>query len=60
MMKHLLYFAMTLLLVVTGCSDNDDRIEIVNPSPKEQWGKTLVGSDGTIFAYPDLYVNYWE
>lgn len=59
-MKHLLYFAMTLLLVVTGCSDNDDRVEIVNPSPKEQWGKTLVGGDGTIFAYPDLYVNYWE
>lgn len=51
---------MTLLLVVTGCSDNDDRVEIVNPSPKEQWGKTLVGGDGTIFAYPDLYVNYWE
>lgn len=60
-MKHLfLYFAWALLLVVTGCSDNDDRVEIVNPSPKEQWGKTLVGGDGTIFAYPDLYVNYWE
>ena len=60
-MKHLfLYFAWALLLAVTGCSDNDDRVEIVNPSPKEQWGKTLVGGDGTIFAYPDLYVNYWE
>ena len=51
------------LFCLTACSDSDDNPNegnIVNPSPKEQWGKTLVGSDGTIFAYPDLYVNYWE
>lgn len=47
-----------VLPFMIGCSDTD-KITIPNPTPKEQWGETLVGSDGTIFAYPDLYVNYW-
>ena len=60
MMKHL-FLLLTVCLSVVGCSDDAaDPIEIVNPTPKEQWGQTLVGNDGTIFAYPDLYVNYWE
>ena len=60
MMKHL-FLLLTVCLSVVGCSDDTaDPIEIVNPTPKEQWGQTLVGNDGTIFAYPDLYVNYWE
>ena len=59
MMKHL--FLLLMCLGIVGCSDDTaDPIEIVNPTPKEQWGQTLVGNDGTIFAYPDLYVNYWE
>ena len=59
-MKQIL-FIFALLLGMVSCSDDNDPIApIVNPSPKEQWGQTLVGSDGTIFAYPDLYVNYWE
>ena len=57
-MKQIL-FIFALLLGMVSCSDDNDPIApIVNPSPKEQWGQTLVGSDGTIFAYPDLYVNY--
>ena len=59
-MKHL-FLLLIVCLGVVGCSDDTaDPIEIVNPTPKEQWGQTLVGNDGTIFAYPDLYVNYWE
>ncbi len=56
------FFAILLTIpFMTGCSDQDtDEPAVKNPSPKEQWGKTLMGNDGTIFAYPDLYVNYWE
>lgn len=58
--KALLAF-LSLLPFMVGCSDSDsDEAPALNPTPKEQWGKTCVGSDGTIFAYPDLYVNYWE
>ena len=50
MMKHL-FLLLTVCLSVVGCSDDTaDPIEIVNPTPKEQWGQTLVGNDGTIFA----------
>ena len=61
-MKKILLFLPVLLLALASCSDDDNDIEsnIVNPAPKEQWGKTLKGDDGTIFAYPDLYSNYWE
>lgn len=59
-MKQIL-FLFAVLLGLVSCSDDNDPINpIVNPSPKEQWGQTLAGNDGTIFAYPDLYVNYWE
>lgn len=58
--KALLAF-LSFLPFMVGCSDSDsDEAPALNPTPKEQWGKTWVGSDGTIFAYPDLYVNYWE
>ena len=63
MKSYLMLATLCALFCLTACSDSDDNPNegnIVNPSPKEQWGKTLVGSDGTIFAYPDLYVNYWE
>ena len=57
----LYWVALSLFSIsLQACSDDDNSEPIVNPSPKEQWGKTLVGGDGTIFAYPDLYVNYWE
>ena len=55
------FFSMLFAIpFIVGCSDTDESTAVKNPTPKEQWGKTLVGSDGTIFAYPDLYVNYWE
>lgn len=59
--KSLLSAILFLLPFLVGCSDSDsDETPVSNPTPKEQWGKTWVGNDGTIFAYPDLYVNYWE
>ena len=51
---------MLVLPFLSGCSAGDpEQKPVLNPSPKEQWGKTMFGNDGTIFAYPDLYVNYW-
>ena len=59
--KQFILATMLALPLVTGCSDSDSGdAEVHNPTPKEQWSKTMAGGDGTIFAYPDLYVNYWE
>lgn len=45
-----------------ACDDNDDSkdLPIVNPSPAEQWGKTLRGDNQTLLAFPDIFANYWE
>jgi len=61
-MKKFIFILATIALGLVSCSDDENNSggPVVNPSPKEQWGKTLKGNDGTVFAYPDLYVNYWE
>lgn len=44
--------------IFTACeNDNND---IVNPDPKDQWGKTMRGDNQTVKGYPDIFANYWE
>lgn len=60
-MKKIIYF-LTLALsmgFLTACND-DDAPQFRNPSPAEQWGKTLRGDDQSLKAYPDIFANYWE
>lgn len=45
----------------TACNDDDENdTPIVNPTPKEQWGKTLRGDDQSLLAFPDIFADYWE
>lgn len=64
MMKKVFTMAVFALFMglFAACDDNDDSQDtpIVNPSPKEQWGKTLRGDNQTLLAFPDIFANYWE
>ena len=59
-------FSLAAIVLISGlftaCSDDDKNIDspIVNPTPKEQWGKTLRGDNQTLLAFPDIFANYWE
>lgn len=45
----------------TACDDdNDNDTPVINPTPKEQWGKTLRGDNQTLLAFPDIFADYWE
>lgn len=50
------------LSLFMACDDdnNDDAIPITNPTPKEQWGKTLRGDNQSLLAFPDIFADYWE
>lgn len=61
--RSLFYFTLAGIAgLAASCSDSDGTTEtkVVNPTPKEQWGETWKGNAGTVFAYPDMFVNYWE
>lgn len=51
-----------VLGLFAACDDDDKDIDspIVNPTPKEQWGKTLRGDNQTLLAFPDIFADYWE
>lgn len=46
-----------VLGLFAACDDDDKDIDspIVNPTPKEQWGKTLRGDNQTLLAFPDIF-----
>lgn len=60
-MKNLTALAITAMACLTFCACEKEESNVIDgPTPKEQWGKTLLGNAGTLAAYPDLYSNYWE
>lgn len=58
---YLVAMAIGLSLFVACDDDNNDGASpIINPTPKEQWGKTLRGDNQSLLAFPDIFADYWE
>lgn len=62
-MKKVFYLLVLPIAIglFSSCDDDDnDGKQIINPTPTEQWGKTLRGDDQSLVGYPDIFANYWE
>ncbi len=59
MKKNLMFIMLAASVVLAGCNNKEKEPEF-NPTPAEQWGKTMAGNDPEEITWPDLSENYWE
>ncbi len=57
-MKKNMFIMLAAAVTLAAC--NNEKEPEFNPTPAEQWGKTMAGNDPEEIIWPDLSENFWE